>query len=146
MKSEGVHPPCVKFEGVRAPPPPLPIFSFPTVFISIHVTFQKFFLFHFYYILYNVCYTTLYLTKNALKLPILNIRISFFCHARTEQSKERLFPLPVGLSSSAFSLLFNALIICMCVWCQYGTCTQEQCALITKLFEPLLLATGLGGV
>jgi len=40
-----------------------------------------------------------------------NLRNSCLCHARVEQRRARLFPLPVGLSRRAFSPLLNAWII-----------------------------------
>lgn len=50
--------------------------------------------------------------------PISNLKISTnylplrdCCHAKAEQSKAKLFPLPVGLSNKQCCLLFNPLTI-----------------------------------
>lgn len=60
--------------------------------------------------------------KNTLlyffQVPISNLNISTnylplrdCCHAKAEQSKAKLFPLPVGLSNKQCCLVFNPLTI-----------------------------------
>ena len=58
------------------------------------------------------------LLKYLFLFPIKNLKISTnylpltdCCHAKVEQSKAKLFPLPVGLSNKQCCLLFNPLTI-----------------------------------
>ena len=65
---------------------------------------------HFLFLLEGVEDTRTIAVKN-------NLLDAFFCQAKAEQSKARLFPLPVGLSRRAFSLLLRAFMIYKVVVC-----------------------------